>query len=170
LGKRLLEISERLSGEEANEFLKVSSHKLEISRRILKERPKHPSDFPYDPRNSLRSTVDRGFLRSKSKGPHVNWVNCRDILHELLKENGPIPKTRAMEVLGYSGAQIDRVLMMFPEEFQSLTFVRSGRTCNRMFYDLVKASPILTLKGDLRIVDFAASHIHLKVETQYDAS
>jgi len=27
----------------------------------------------------------------------------------------------------------------------------------------------MTLKGDPRIVEFAASHIRLKVETQYDA-
>ena len=168
-GKRLLEISQDLSDEEANEFLRVSSPQLEILRTLLKEGPKHPSDFPYDPRYSLKSMVGRGFLRSKSKGPHVNWMNCRDGLRQLLKENGPIPKTKAMKALEFSSRRINTLLMMFPEEFQSLTFVRSGRTRNRMFYDLVKASPVLTLKGDPRIVDFAASHIHLKVETQYDA-
>ena len=107
--------------------------------------------------------------RRKSKGRQVDWMKCRDGLYQLLKENGPIPKRHAMEAVGYSSDRIDDLLIMFPEEFQNLTFVRSGRTRNRMFYDLVKASPVLTLKGDPRIVDFAASHIRLKVETQYDA-
>ena len=80
-----------------------------------------------------------------------------------------MPRRQAMEALGYRSAWIDALLMIFPEEFQKLTFAQSGHTRNRMFYDLIKASPVLTLKGDPRIVDFAASHMRLKVETQYDA-
>ena len=38
-----------------------------------------------------------------------------------------------------------------------------------MYHALYSASPVIALKGDPRIVEFAASHIRLKVGTRYDA-
>ena len=96
------------------------------------------------------------------------WMNRQKRLHWLLEKNGPTPRKDAMETLGLDSPQIKTVLTMFPEEFQRLTFT-SGGSRSKMFHELIKAGPVLTLKDDPRIVDFAASKIQLKVETQYDA-
>lgn len=107
-------------------------------------------------------------MKHKSVG-HVNWMRWRERIYGLLERYGPLPEKEIVEALGLTKAHIYIILVMYGGEFQMLDFVQSGRTRSTMFVDLVKASPILTLKGDHRIVDFAASHISLKVRTGYDA-
>lgn len=108
-------------------------------------------------------------LNLERRRKRLRWMDCRDSLHQLLKANGPMPKREAMETLGFHHRQTETILGMFPGEFQKLNFVAGRTKHSSKFYDLVKASPVLTLKGDPRIIDFVASHISLKVETGYDA-
>lgn len=97
-----------------------------------------------------------------------DWISRLDSLHQLLGDRGPMSMREVEKALELSSGEIDVLLMIFPEEFQKLTFVAGGsrsKTDNALY----KASPVITLKGDPRIVEFAACHISLKVETQYDA-
>lgn len=212
-GRRLLELSESLSDEEAKHFLRVARRQLDVLRTIFKQGPKRRPDFPYDARYCLKRMVDRGFLNEIVRGVDIEelrrmrdeglpnreiaqklgvsvpavyyWVkklnldrrNPRQIrmkrrnsVYQLLKRNGPMARRNVMEALGFSIYKIEKALSMFPEDFQKITFPGAVRTkYGSKFRDLIKASPVLSLKGDPRIVDFAASHIHLKVETRYHA-
>ena len=180
-GKRLLEISENLSDDEAKAFLVISPRQLDTLRAILKEGSKGPRDFPYDARYAIKKMVERGFLErhicfdvEELKRPARRsidlWISRRNRLCRLLEKNGPMPKREAMKTLGLNGGQVKMIRTIFPEDFQTLRFV-AGRARRRRegFYHLFKVSPVLTLKGDPRIVDFAASKISLKVKTGYDA-
>jgi len=80
-----------------------------------------------------------------------------------------MPGKEAMETLGLRYDQIEKILRMFPEIFQELNFTVRGRKYHRRFYSLFKASPVIMLRGDPRIVDFAASKINMKVKTPYEA-
>ena len=168
-GKRLLEISENLSDEEAKAFLVISPRQLDILRAISKEGPKRPRDFPHGT-HRIKMMVERGFLER-----HICfislWITQRNRLHRLLEKNGPMPKRETMKTLGLNNAHIKMIQTIFPEDFQMLRFLAgtARRRHRKGFYDLFRASPVLTLKGDPRIVDFAASKISLKVKTGYDA-
>jgi len=61
------------------------------------------------------------------------------------------------------------ILGILPDVFQKLKFTVSGRKHSRRFHSLFKASPVLTLKDDPRIVEFAASKINMKVQTPQEA-
>jgi len=61
-GKRLLEICENLTEEEAEDFLKVSKNQLDVLRIFLKEGPKRSRDLPEAPTDFLNRMVNRGFL------------------------------------------------------------------------------------------------------------
>jgi len=74
-----------------------------------------------------------------------------------------------MKTLGLSNEQIKTILRMFPETFQKLNFTAGRRKCHRRFYSLFKASPVIMLRDDPRIVDFVASKINMKVKTPYEA-
>ena len=58
---------------------------------------------------------------------------------------------------------------MFPETFQKLNFTVSRRKYSKEFHGLSRASPILTLRDDPRIVEFAASKIQMRIKTRYEA-
>jgi len=45
-GRRILEICENLTEDEAKEFLRVSQRQLSVLRKILNEGPKRARDFP----------------------------------------------------------------------------------------------------------------------------
>jgi len=61
-GKRLLEICETLTGDEAKDFLKVSQQQLEVLRVFLKEGPKRSRELPETPSDFLMRLTNRGFL------------------------------------------------------------------------------------------------------------
>jgi len=108
--------------------------------------------------------VERGYRASPE-----NWMGLRNRLYRLLERNGPMSKREAMKTLGLSSGQIEFILAMFPEIFQKLNFTVRGRKYSKEFYGLSRASPILTLGDDPRIVDFAASKIQMKIKTPYEA-
>jgi len=66
-GKRLLEICEGLSEEEAKDFLRVSKNQLDVLRIFLKEGPKRSRDLPETPSDFLNRLVNRGFLEKEVK-------------------------------------------------------------------------------------------------------
>jgi len=212
-GRRLLEICESLSDEEAKDFLGLSSRQLDMLR-MLKAGSKRAVDFPYDTRYSLKKMVERGFLirtvegidaeelkrmrdeglknreiaeklgismstlqfwinkldlERRNSGHPVNWMSYRNRLYMLLKRNGPMPKREVMKTLGLKSGKIETILTIFPEEFQKLNFTVRGKKHSKRFHGLLKASPILTLKDDPRIVDFVASKLNMKVKTMYEA-
>jgi len=67
-GKRLLEICQGLSEDEAKDFLKVSKNQLDVLGRFLKEGPKRVRDLPETPTDFLYRLVNRGFLEKEVKG------------------------------------------------------------------------------------------------------
>ena len=75
-----------------------------------------------------------------------------------------------METLGLRYDRIEKILRMFPETFQKLNFTAGRRKHSKKFHSLSKASSVLTLKGDPRIIEFAASKINMKVKTPYEAN
>jgi len=105
--------------------------------------------------------------RRNENPPSITYLRNR--LYRLLKKNGPMPKREAMETLGLNSDQIETILVMFPETFQKLNFTVGGRKYSKAFHSLSRASPVLTLRDDPRIVDFAASKIQMKVQTPYEA-
>jgi len=108
-------------------------------------------------------------LERRNKAYPKNRMDLRNRLYRLLKRNDPMSKREVMETLGLNGDHIEALLIMFPETFQKLNFIVSRRRYSKAFHDLSRASPVLTLKGDPRIVDFTASKIHMKVQTPYEA-
>jgi len=66
-GKRLLEICQGLSEEEAKNFLKVSKNQLNVLRIFLKEGPKRARDLPETPGDFLMRLAKRGFLQKEVK-------------------------------------------------------------------------------------------------------
>jgi len=66
-GKRLLEICQGLSEEEAKDFLKVSKNQLNVLRIFLKEEPKRSRDLPETPGDFLMRLANRGFLQKEVK-------------------------------------------------------------------------------------------------------
>jgi len=112
--------------------------------------------------------VNRLNLKKRQPPPSM-WMRRANQLRQLLKRNGPIPKREAVKALGFNNTQIESILKMFPEEFQKLKFTASGKKYRRNYHSLSEASPVLTLKGDPRIVDFAASKINMKVQTPHEA-
>jgi len=108
-------------------------------------------------------------LEKRARGAFINWMNYRNRLIRLLKRNGPMPRKEAMETLGLRYNQIEEILRMFPETFQKLNFTVHRRKHSKKFHSLSKASPVLTLRDDPRIVDFVASKINMKVKTPYEA-
>ena len=212
-GRRILEICEDLSEEEAKELLDPSPFQLDILRR-LKDGSKRAADFPYSARYSLERMVERGLLtrtvegvdadelrrmrseglknreiteklgispsalqywikklnlEKKKRASPENWIKIRNRIYILLRKNGPMPKREVMKTLGLKSDQIEMILAIFQEEFQKLNFTVKGKKYSKRFHDLFKASPVLTLRDDPRIVDFAASKINMKVKTQYEA-
>ena len=106
-------------------------------------------------------------LKKRSKG--LNWMILRNRLVRLLRKNGPTPKREAVKTLGLNYDQIETILIIFPETFQKLNFTVDGRKYSRRFHSLSEDSPVLTLKNDPRVVDFAASKINMKVRTSGEA-
>jgi len=212
-GKRLLEICENLSNEEAKKFLGVSPRQLDVLRTIWREGSKRVRGFPFYARYAVKRMVEKGFLAKTVEGVDVEdlkrlrdegfkngeiaeklgiskmavqyWVRKMNLkkrqpspilwerranqLRQLLKRNGPTPKRETMKALGFNNMQIESILTMFPEEFQKLRFSAGRKKYRRNFRGLSEAGPILTLKGDPRIVDFAASKINMKVQTPHEA-
>jgi len=117
---------------------------------------------------TLHYWIKRLNLEKRIRNPFIKWMNLRSSLSRLLRKNGPMSQKEVMKTLGLYSYQIKAVLIMFPEEFQKLNFTVKGRYSGR-FRGLLKASPILTLKDDPRIVDFVASKINMKVKTPYEA-
>jgi len=66
-GKRLLEICQGLSEDEAEEFLKVSKKQLDVLRIFLKEGPKRSRDLSETPTDFLARLANRGFLQKEVK-------------------------------------------------------------------------------------------------------
>jgi hypothetical protein len=118
---------------------------------------------------ALQFWIDKLNLKRRNRGRPTDWMSYRNRLYRLLKRNGPMPKREVMESLGLKSGKIEAILMMFPEEFQKLNFTVRGKKYSKRFHGLLKASPVLTLKDDPRIVDFVASKINMKVKTQYEA-
>jgi len=108
-------------------------------------------------------------LNLEKRSSSVIWMSYRNRLIRLLKKNGPMPRKEAMKSLGLRSEQIETILRMFPEIFQKLNFTVSRRKHSRRFHSLFKASPVIMLRDDPRIVEFAASKINMKVKTPYEA-
>jgi len=117
---------------------------------------------------TLHYWIKRLNLEKRIRNPFIKWMNLRSSLSRLLKKNGPMSQKEVMKTLGLYSYQIKAVLIMFPEEFQKLNFTVKGRY-SRRFRGLLKASPILTLKDDPRIIEYIASKINMKVQTPYEA-
>jgi len=58
---------------------------------------------------------------------------------------------------------------MYTEKIQILNFQVGGSKHSKKLHSLYKASPILTLKDDPRIIDYIASKINMKVQTAPEA-
>jgi len=108
-------------------------------------------------------------LNLEKRNKSLNWIHHRNRLIRLLRKNGPMPKREVMETLGLYSEQIETIMGMFPETFQKLNFTVHRRKHSKKFRSLSKASPVLTLRDDPRIVDFVASKIDMKVKTPYEA-
>jgi len=107
--------------------------------------------------------------RRGTRYPRISWMKLYDNLYRMLKKNGPMPKREVIENLGLNSEKIETLLRIFPEEFKNLNFNVSRRKYSKAFHNLYKASPILYLKGDPRIIDFIASKIDMKIQTMYEA-
>jgi len=116
---------------------------------------------------ALQYWINKLNLEKRNKG--LNWIHHRNRLIRLLKKNGPMPRREAMKTLGLRSEQIETIMGMFPEAFQKLNFTVRRRKYNGRFYGLFKASSVIMLRDDPRIVDFAASKINMKVQTPYEA-
>ena len=64
-GKRLLEICENISDEEAKDFLRVPPHQLDVLRFLSKEGPKRARDILDTPSDKLQRIVKKGVLDKK---------------------------------------------------------------------------------------------------------
>jgi len=117
--------------------------------------------------STLQYWINKLDLEKRNKG--LNWIRHRNCLCRLLKRNVPVPKREAMENLGLYSDQIEKILGMFPDVFQKLKFTVSGRKHSRRFHSLFKTSPVLMLRDDPRVVEFAASKINMKVQTPQEA-
>jgi len=116
---------------------------------------------------ALQYWINKLNLEKRSKG--LNWIRHRNRLIRLLKKNGPMPRSEVIETLGLRYDQIEKILRMFPEIFQKLNFTVGRKKYHRRFHSLFKASPVLMLRDDPRIVEFVASKINMKVQTRYEA-
>jgi len=118
---------------------------------------------------SVQYWVNKLNLDKRRRASPENWIKIWNRMYMLLKRNGPMPKREVMKTLGLYSDQIETILTIFPGEFQKLNFTVRGKKHSKRFHSLSRASPVLTLKDDPRIVDFAASKIQMRVQTPYEA-
>jgi len=59
-----------------------------------------------------------------SRNNDLDWIVLLDSLYQLLEDKGPMSMREVEKALELSSGEIDVLLMIFPEEFQKLTFAQ----------------------------------------------